>query len=75
MRAMPPASSSTAMAGAMTSAAGTPILAKDAWVPAMVHSLNFCHPWAANRKPRMMRRAARAVVVSRDWFMDTTLPS
>ena len=50
-------------------AAGTPIWVKAAWVPAMVHSLNFCQPWAAKRKPRATRRMVRAVVVRRDWFM------
>ncbi|GAB5078253.1 hypothetical protein ARTHROSP310_13940 [Arthrobacter sp. AD-310] len=42
-------------------------------MPAMVHSLNFCQPWAAKRKPSTMRRAVRAVVVSRDWFMGFTV--
>ena len=66
---MPPTSSSVATTGATRLAAGTPICAKAAWVPAMVNSLNFCQPWAAKRNPVTMRRMVRAVVVSVGWFM------
>ncbi|MDI2021686.1 hypothetical protein PJL18_02207 [Paenarthrobacter nicotinovorans] len=67
--AMPPTSSSVATMGATTDAPGTPIWVKEAWVPAMVNSLNFCQPCAAKRNPAMTRRMVRAVVVKLDLFI------
>src|SRR5699024_3578894 len=48
---------------AARSGKGTPICENDSAVPATVHSLNFCQPWAMKMAPRPIR--AMTVTMSR----------